>query len=200
VTTSVYFEYSTSPDFSNPLQTAPQLIGSGNSLVNVTGFLSGLQASTLYYYRVVTTGSGGIFRGPSETLTTLACSTSLVAMTGSNATDAAGATYGMYASLSDPIIDNTDGVAFEATLEDSSSNPVITAANNSGIWANESTSTLTLVAQSGSIAPGTAGATFMAFSDPVYAPVDSALVNAVAFTGTLKVASGQATAATARGV
>jgi hypothetical protein len=64
-----------------------------------------------------------------------------------------------FSAFSDPIINVNDHVAFEATL---ASGGGVTTANNAGIWAQDSTGTLQLIARTGTTTPG-----FIALSDPV---------------------------------
>jgi hypothetical protein len=78
-----------------------------------------------------------------------------------------------FSAFSDPIINVNDHVAFEATL---ASGGGVTTANNAGIWAQDSTGTLQLIARTGTTTPG-----FIALSDPVTNSHD-----AVAFGGAFK--------------
>lgn len=48
--TTYWFEYGTTTSFGN--QSSSQAIGSGYSAISATGFISGLKANTLYYYRL----------------------------------------------------------------------------------------------------------------------------------------------------
>jgi sugar lactone lactonase YvrE len=180
VATTVLFEYSTSPN-GTFIQTAPQNLGKGTVPVDVLALLSGLEPGTTYYYRIVTTtGTGSPVDGPLATFTTLGFETTLVAATGTT-------TGTTYASLGNAAVNSTDGVAFRATLAGGSA--------TTGIWANQGTSALDLIARTGSEAPGTGGAVFATLTDPVYNNN-----NAVAFGGTLKVATGLVTRVTASGV
>ena len=84
-----------------------------------------------------------------------------------------------------PAINDSLFTAFHASVI--GLNPTATAAigiNNSGIWASNAAG-LQLVVQAGSTAPGTTGAVFSTFSDPVYNNA-----NAVAFQGTLRAGIG----------
>jgi cyclophilin family peptidyl-prolyl cis-trans isomerase len=190
VATTAYFEYSTDPTFTTGVfTTVPQSIGKGTSPVTVTGLLSDLDPDTLYYYELVTVSAAGTFSSTSGSMVTSLAgfSTSVVAATTGTATGTGG---GKYNVLGAAGINDTDGVAFYSTLTTSKSNPVITAANDAGIWANEGTDTLTLIAQTGTPAvPGLAGAEFSALSSPVYNQT-----NGVAFEGTLKAGLGGVTA------
>ena len=105
--------------------------------------------------------------------------------TGSFAPDISQATF---TTFGNPAINNSGDLAFAATATGGG----VTTADNSGIWADDSTGTLQLIARTGSgIAPGTTAATFATFSDPVYNNNE-----AVAFRATLK----GATTATSTGI
>ena len=108
-------------------------------------------------------------------------------------TSAAGVTGATYATFSNPAINNSDFLAFSGTLTANIGG--ITTANNGAVWADDSTGTLQLIAQSGTgIAPGTS-ATFASFSDPVYNNNE-----AVAFRADLTVASDEATTSNDSGI
>jgi hypothetical protein len=188
VATSVYFQYGTSTSYGDV--TATIAIGSGKVPVDVEAFLPGLTGNVPYDYRIVTTGPAGTFYGPNETFTALRFEISLVPQTGGPAPG----TNGTYATFDPPAINSSNGLAFGATLAADKSLG-ISATNGFGIWADDSSGTSQLIAQLTGYAPDTASATFAKLSDPVYnANLD------VAFSGTLKVATGQATAATENGV
>jgi hypothetical protein len=113
----------------------------------------------------------------------------IVAQTSEGATGVTGATYSTFGN---PAINASSYVAYAATITGTG----IAGANNTGIWADDSTGTRQLVEQSGAIAPGTnSNAKFLTFSDPVYNANE-----AVSFRGTLSVGTGLATAATASGI
>jgi hypothetical protein len=96
-----------------------------------------------------------------------------------------------YVSFGNPAINDNDFLAYYATI----SGTGITNANNKGIWADDGLGNRLVVAQTGTgVAPGTS-AFFTAFSDPVINANE-----AVAFYGTLQVASGQATSSTNTGI
>jgi kumamolisin len=108
--------------------------------------------------------------------------------TGSPADSVSGATY---ASFGNPAINDNDAIAYAATI----SGTGITNVNNTGIWADDGLGNRLVVARTGTgVAPGTT-ALFTGFSDPVLN-----VNEAVAFRGTLKVASGQATASNNIGI
>jgi uncharacterized repeat protein (TIGR01451 family) len=66
--TSYWFEYGTSPSLGNT--TSAQLAGSGNSYVNVSASISGLNPNTTYYFRVVAQNSHGTSNGSILSFTT----------------------------------------------------------------------------------------------------------------------------------
>ena len=185
VATSAYIAYSTDPAFGTYSQTTPQSIGSGKTAVNFTAFLSGLQPGTIYYYVVVTTGPAGTFYSAVQSFTTLGFDVTQVIATGQGAPGTAF----NFASFGNAAIDSQDGAAFGAKISSTST------ASNAGIWANQGSITLTLIAQTGSTAPGTGGAVFATLGDPVYNNNED-----VAFGGTLKVATGLVTTANETGV
>ncbi len=107
---------------------------------------------------------------------------------------AAGTTGAKFATFSSPAINDSDHVAFLATLAVGVGDA--TKLNAGGIWADDNSGARQLVARLGQIAPGTGtNATFLSFSDPVYNDG-----NAVAFRATLSTGTGLATAATASGI
>jgi hypothetical protein len=69
--TLVYFIYGTDPNFDNGGMTSSVDVGSGTNPVMVTGTLMNLNAGSLYYYEVATTGTAGSFTGPVKTFQTL---------------------------------------------------------------------------------------------------------------------------------
>ncbi len=120
---------------------------------------------------------------------TTAASPTAVATSGDAADGTTGATFAVFSS---PAINDTNRVAFAATVKGGDT----TTKNGGGIWADTSGGTRQLVARLGSMAPGTGtSATFLTLSDPVFNANE-----AVAFRGTLSVGTGLATAATASGI
>jgi cyclophilin family peptidyl-prolyl cis-trans isomerase len=197
IATKAYFEYSTSQNFSTYQTTAEQTIGAGNAPFTVTGFLADLEPNTTYYYELVTVSSAGTFTSAVQSFTTLGFNTSIVAVSTGKA-NGTGTTTGTatYATLGAAGINDTDGVAFYSTLTASKSNPVITAANDAGIWANRGSDTLTLVAQTGTTTPaGVASAVYSVLGNPVYNENSE-----VAFEGTMKAGLGGVTSKNALGV
>jgi kumamolisin len=154
------------------LPTLPYVNGQTRSFDEATGNLAYYALFTNHTYGIVQTGISG---------------TAVPVVTGS----AAPGTTGTFATLGNPALNTNGGIAFQATLAPAVAIPV---ASRSGIWADDNTGTLQLVAQTGTAAPGTTG-TFSTLSDPVYNDNE-----AVAFRGTLRVAAGQATPATAIGI
>lgn len=63
LTTTAYFEWGTSSTLATSTATTYRSIGSGLSAVSVTANLTGLSASTTYYYRAVGQNSAGTERG-----------------------------------------------------------------------------------------------------------------------------------------
>jgi len=187
VATSVYFQYGTTTSYGSV--TAEQAIGSGATPVNVTGFFGDLETNTSYYYRIVTVSAAGTFYGPQETFTTLGFDLSPVAAKGDLAP---GVTNGTFNVLGSPAVNEYDGAAFLATLTTGEAG--VTAAADTGIWADDSSGTLTLIAQDTGTATGTT-ATFASLGNPVYNSSSE-----IAFAGGLKVATGEATTTTAQGI
>jgi kumamolisin len=107
---------------------------------------------------------------------------------------APGVTAGQFSAFGNPAINANDDVAFAGTLTTGTAFGGVTTSDNSGIWADDNTGTLLLIARTAAAAPGTSG-TFLTLSDPVYNDNE-----AVAFSGALKIATGQATSLTAAGV
>ena len=194
VTTSVYFEYSTSNTFDTGtyLQTATQNIGAGKVPMTVYGLFPDLLSGTPYYYRLVTVSAAGTFYGTVEPFTTLGFDTTVVAYKGEAAAGISGVTFSAFGS---PEVNLLDGVAFETTLAGTG----VTTANDLAIYVDDSTGTLQ-IARTGQAAPIATGtttgtATFASLGNPLYN--DS---GAVAFGGQLKVVAGEATTATDLGV
>jgi len=90
LSTTAYFEWGTSSTLATFTATSSQSIGSGTSAVSVTGSLTGLIASTTYYYRAVGQNSAGTQRGTIVSFITSAIVTPATyyvnATTGSNTT------------------------------------------------------------------------------------------------------------------
>jgi hypothetical protein len=112
-----------------------------------------------------------------------------LALTGSAAP---GVMSGEFFAFGNPVINAGGDAAFRATLYLVAGG--VTATSNAGIWADNSSGALDLIARTADAAPDT-NAFFATLSDPVYN--DNF---AVAFRGTLRVAVGEATATTTAGV
>ncbi len=170
-------------------------IGSGFAPVTMSGTLNGLAPDTAYYYRVVTTNVLGTVNGPAQIFDTQpAFLTTVVASKSGTAPGISGASFSVFGN---PVMNDLGHTAFQATVTGSAGSGV-TAANNSGIWADSGTNGLTLIARTGTpapgYAPGSSVGTFATLSDPVYADSD-----AVAFLGTLAV-SGTVTTSNKTGI
>ena len=68
--TAVHFEWGQDPNLAGAAPTPDQAIGSGVSSVAIASPLSGLAASTTYYYRVVATSTAGTSNGSIASFTT----------------------------------------------------------------------------------------------------------------------------------
>ncbi|HEX4084608.1 MAG TPA: choice-of-anchor tandem repeat NxxGxxAF-containing protein, partial [Chthoniobacteraceae bacterium] len=113
----------------------------------------------------------------------------LIALSGSAAPGVGG---GYFEAFSSPSVNANGNIAMAATLAKGSGG--VGATDNTGIWAEDNTSTLRLVARTGSAAPGTSSV-FTTLGNPVYNNND-----AVAFRGTLKMGKGQASASESSGI
>ena len=69
--TIAWFEWGTTPTLSSYNSTAPQDIGSGTTNVPVDFLLGGLNAGTIYYFRMALQNGGGTFRGNIASFMTL---------------------------------------------------------------------------------------------------------------------------------
>jgi kumamolisin len=187
-TTTVYFQYGVTGTYGTV--TTGTNAGAGKAGVTISGTVGSLLPRTLYHYRVVGSNNGGTVYGADRTFTTLPFVSTLVVATGDAAAGTSGA---RFSALGSPAINALDYVAFQGTLATGTGG--ITAADNSGIWAQNPAGTRVLVAQNGTAAPGAGGAAFLSFSNPVYNTGE-----AVAFFAKLKPAAGLATAANASGI
>ena len=189
VSTSVYFQYGTTTSYGTVTPT--QSAGAGAAAVTVFGLFSGLTPGATYHYQVVTTSAAGTFYGSDETFTASDAISTLVTTKSDPAPDISGATF---LSFDNPAINSdNDHTAFKATLTTGLGG--VTTANNSGIWADNSSGNMHLVARVGvGLAPSTT-ATFATLSDPVYNNND-----AVAFRATLRVGTGEAATNASTGI
>ena len=181
VMTTAYFIFSTDPTFAVYHQTPNQVVGNGSSQTVLSAFLGQLQPNTTYYYEMVTLSAAGTYTSSVQSFTTLGFDTTLVATTGTTAPG----TTSNFATLGNAAVEAHDGAAFSATLTGAGGNP----ANNTGIWVNQGSAALTLIAQTGSPAPGTGGTPWATLGDPIYNDKED-----VAFGGTLLVPGIAATA------
>ena len=98
---------------------------------------------------------------------------------------AAGITTAKYSAFGNPEFNDSEGLAFQATVT-GSAGAGVTASNNSGIWTDTQADGLILNVRTGMAAPGyaqgTAVGVFSVLSDPVFADDD-----AIAFAGTMVV-------------
>jgi hypothetical protein len=181
--TDVCFRYGLTTAYSSGT-TPMQDVGSGTAGVLVSATLSGLEPNTLYHYQIVTANALGTVYGADQKLATLPLYGTTVLV--STKSPAPGIANAVFTAFGNPAINDMDEEAFQAVV----AGPSIGAPNNSGIWAGASPDGLTLIARTGSAAPGYGGAgsvgAFAALSDPVYSND-----NAVAFLGTLTAGSGK---------
>lgn len=188
VLTGAYFEFGLTTAYG--FQTSIFNAGKGSLPVNLISQLTNLQPNTLYHYRFNIVTAAGTVLGPDQTFTTLGFETTETVGIGLTAPGTGNA---MYSVIGNPIINNGDHVAFLGTLKLATG--VVTAANNTGIWAEDGAGTLQKIIQLGDVAPGTLNATYSKLGDPVYNNSEQ-----VAYIGTLKAVTGQATATTATGI
>jgi hypothetical protein len=186
--TSVYFQYGLTGTYGSA--TASMGEGVGTTNVPFAAAVSGLLPMTTYHYQAVASNTAGTVYGADEAFTTTAYSIEPVTTTGDAAAGISGAEF---TALGSPAINANNYTAFQATLANGAGGVIAT--NNSGVWAQDSSGSRYLVARTGSVAPGTSSAVFMALSNPVYNSSE-----AVAFLARLKVASGEASAANADGI
>jgi hypothetical protein len=68
--TTYRFEYGTSESYGESIPVPDGVVGAGTSVVEVQAHPQGLQAGTVYHYRVVAESAGGKSEGPDQTFTT----------------------------------------------------------------------------------------------------------------------------------
>ena len=196
--TEVYFQYGLTTNYGS--NTPEVSLGSGKSPVNFFIVFPSLLPNTLYHYQLVMTGAAGTYYGPDETFTTLGFDTTVVAKTGDPVSVVGVGAFRAtnYLTFGPPAVNSHDGAAFVSTVQGANG---VSAVNDIGIWANdENASTLTLIAQIDTIAPGTGpspttGGNFLTLSDPVYNDAGE-----LALRATLKVQAGEVTSANATGI
>ena len=131
---------------------------------------SGLSPNTEYFYQLVAVGGGSTVNSPVENFTTLGFDTSLVVQQGDMAPGTnvpPSMTDALYQDLGAPSVNNSDGVAFSATLATNKTLGV-GRSNDLGIWADDGGGTLQLIARTGGAAPGVANALYTNLGDVVY--------------------------------
>lgn len=183
--TAAAFQFGLTGNFGTTL---PVSLAGGAGAVPVSTTVTGLRASTLYFYRLTSQYAGvtdvsatrSFVTQPRLELEPLVLSGSAVA--GFSTTPAT------FTTIGSPAINNLRQIAFQSTMAFTGAN----ASNNSGIWVSKN-GTLVLAVRIGTVAPG--GGVFAKLGDP--------LLNndgRIAFTATLKTGVQGVTAATANGI
>ncbi len=170
-TTTVYFQYGLTGTYG--LVSGSSNAGIAKASEPFSENISGLQPDTLYHYQAVASNAGGTVFGLDQTFTTAAFTTTPIVASGDAA---AGVTGGEFLTPGEPAMNDAGYIAFEAVLASRAGG--VSAANNSGIWAQNGAGAIELIARTGSVAPG--GGRFLALGNPVYNNNE-----AVAFIGTL---------------
>jgi len=154
--TAAAFQYGPSSSFGFSM---PVSLAGGSGMIPVSTSLSGLQPSTLYYYRL-TSQYGGVMdaSAPGTFVTQPRLVLEPLTLSGGNAT-IPGVSSSTFASFGNPAINNSGDVAFQATMAFTGAN----ASNRSALWVTKNGS-LVLVARAGASAPG--GGIFVKFGDP----------------------------------
>jgi hypothetical protein len=201
VATQAYFLYGTSSNNLN-LTSATVNLGAARTSVPVTALLSGLAASTTYYYELVTTSAAGTFTSQVFSFTSLSFTVSPVVATGDPTTLLTGSGTATFLAFSAPTVNSNDEVAYVAQLNQSRTNPVVNTGNYLGLWVDDGTGTYAPVAQTSStgaspdaLAPGTTAG----YSSFTNVPLINSS-NQIAFGATLRIGGGQATYLTQNGV
>ncbi len=192
-TAMVYFNYGLTGTYGSV--TAVDNAGSAATDLPFAVEAVGLQPLTTYHYQAVATNAGNTVYGSDETFTTGEFSTNLFGATGNFAVNLSGSLTGMtYMTLLNPVINSQNNVAFAATLTKGYDG--VTATDDSGIWADNSSNTLEMIAQTSGSAPGTNGGQYMVLTGPAYNDNE-----AVAFIGKLELGgTGSVTSSDASGV
>ena len=190
--TTVSFDYGLTTGYGT--STTSQDIGSGIVAVYASGSLTGLTPGTLYHYRVVSVSALGTFYGPDQTFTTqLEAGLFVVAAKNDIAFGIPNARFNAFGN---PAINEQGHSAFQATVSAIPGTVVsVSAANNSGIWAEIGSSESALMVRTGTPAPGIASGIFATLSDPVFNNNDG-----IAFYGTVKTGTGGIVTANAGGI
>lgn len=161
--THVWFLYGTNSNLSGASQTASQDIGSGSTAVAVNASLTGLSASTTYYFQVVAQNSANTVSGSILSFITPAPPTPSFAVTGTNVSVTAGASSGNTSTitlapsagftgtitLSAAVTASPTGATFPPTFSWSPSNAQVTI---SGSSSQNATLTITTTAPTTSCA------------------------------------------------
>ena len=195
--TDYFFEYGTDIHYGS--FTATVSAGGGDDPTPVSAVITGLSASTTYHFRLVGSTPAGDFHGDDATFTTLTPGIVAVLEKNAPAPDVPGATF---LRFSQPAINDPAHIAVLASLTLKTGTPVkVTAANDTGIWANAGTDVFKLIAREGDPAPDKVGAVastspiFAKLSDPVFASGDH-----LAFSARLKPGTNGVTGQNAAGL
>jgi hypothetical protein len=180
----VYFVYGLTGTYGS--QSAEIDVGNGTTYVAVNTTLAGLYPGETYHYAMVVSNSNGTFYGADQTFssgTIPPLGSSLAVLKGNPADGVPGTTF---ASFSPPIVNANGRIAFSALLRSGST--VVTSANNSGIWAEDSGGFRHLIARTSGSAAGLIGATYSSLGNPVYNDNEQ-----IAFMAGLKLVRGAST-------
>ena len=159
-----------------------------SAMIPVSTTLTGLEPSTLYFYRLVSLYNGFTdVSGGSSFVTPIRKAVGFIALSGGNATGITPSP-AVFSGFGNPVTNVGGDIAYQGTVTFTGSSN----ANNSGIWTTVDDVTR-LVARTGASAPS--GGVFDKLGDPV--------MNAdgrIAFTGSLLVGSGNVTSKTEAGI
>ena len=183
--TSAAFQFGLTGNYGTTLPVS--LVG-GSGVVPVAATVTGLQPSTLYYYRLTSQYAGVTdLSTPMTFVTEPRLALEPVMVSGSSVAGFA-STPATFATFGNPAINNLRNIAFQSTMAFTGAN----ASSNSGIWITKNGS-LVLAVRAGASAPG--GGVFAKFGDPQ-------LNNdgRIAFTATLQTGVQGVIAATANGI
>jgi hypothetical protein len=183
--TSAAFQFGLTGSYGTTL---PVSLAGGSGVVPVAATVTGLQPSTLYFYRLTSQYAGVTdVSMPMTFVTQPRLALEPLMVSGASVAGFA-STPATFATLGNPAINNLRNIAFQSTMAFTGAN----ASNNSGIWVTKNGS-LVLAVRAGTAAPG--GGVFSKFGDPQ-------LNNdgRIAFTATLQTGVQGVTAATANGI